>query len=77
MTVRELERALAADGRKRPSPTPPDPEVAALERRLSDRLGRRVEVRSRASGAGALLLHFDDADDLGELLGRLAADDAS
>ncbi len=76
MTVRELEKALAADGRERPPPTLPDPDVAALERRLSDHLGRRVELRARATGAGALLLHFDDADDLDVLLGRLAADDA-
>jgi ParB family chromosome partitioning protein len=74
MTVRELEKALAGEGRERPPPARPDPDVAALERRLADRLGRRVELRARGSGAGTLVLHFDDADDLDVLLGHLAAD---
>ncbi|MBU3694515.1 MAG: ParB/RepB/Spo0J family partition protein [Rhodocyclaceae bacterium] len=74
MTVRELEKALASAGRKTAPPAEPDPDVAALERRLADRFGRRVEVRSRGNGGGALVLHFDDADDFDTLLGHLAAD---
>lgn len=72
MTVRDLERALAGAAHKR---TPPatDPDVAALERRLSDHFGRRVEVRARAAGAGTLLLHYDDVNDLDALLERLSA----
>ena len=76
MTVRDLERMLSAAERKT-LPRTPDPDVMALERRLSDRFGRRVEVRGRSSGAGALLLHYDDVDDLESLLGRLSAGDAS
>jgi len=75
MTVRDLERALAGASRESP-PRPPDPDVAALERRLSDNFGRRVELRSKSSGAGALILHYDDTDDLEALLGRLAPSDA-
>jgi len=74
LTVRELEQALAGDGRKRQPPAQPDPDLVALERRLADHLGRRVELRARGSGAGHLVLHFDDADDLDALLGSLGAD---
>jgi len=74
MTVRELERALASTARE-VAPPVADPDVAALERRLSDRFGRRVELRARASGAGALLLHYSGAEDLDALLDRLSADD--
>ncbi|MEY3973736.1 MAG: hypothetical protein RIS59_97 [Pseudomonadota bacterium] len=77
MTVRELERALVSADRETRPPALPDPDVAALERRLCDRLGRRVELRSKRSGAGAVLLHYDDADDLEALLDRLSAGDAS
>jgi ParB family chromosome partitioning protein len=74
LTVRELEQALAGDGRKRQPPAQPDPDLVALERRLADHLGRRVELRARGSGPGRLVLHFDDADDLEALLDRFAAD---
>ena len=76
MTVRELERALAGAGRVAP-PQAPDADVATLARRLSDHFGRRVEVRARASGSGTLLLHYNDADDLGALLDALSAGDVS
>ena len=77
MTVRDLERGLAGAEREAAPPRAPDPDVAALERRLSDRFGRRIEVRSKSSGAGALLMHYDNVDDLEALLDRLAAGDAS
>jgi len=77
MTVRDLERALSGADREAAPPRLPDPDVAALERRLSDRLGRRVEVRSKASGAGSLLLHYNDVDDLESLLDHLSATDLS
>jgi ParB family chromosome partitioning protein len=76
MTVRDLERSLAGADREAPPPPVPDADVVALERRLSDRFGRRVEVRAKSSGAGALLLHYDDVDDLESLLERLSAGEA-
>lgn len=62
LSVRELERAAAAkkDGaggraRKKIKPTK-DPNLVAAEEKLTLRLGAPVEIRSRRSGGGALVI---------------------
>ncbi|MCB1744677.1 MAG: chromosome partitioning protein ParB, partial [Gammaproteobacteria bacterium] len=60
----EARGAVAATPRK-------DPDVARLERELSERLGSKVEIRTRAAGAGNITVHFATLDELDGLLARL------
>lgn len=49
----------------------PDPNVAALERELGERLGARVNVHSDARGRGRLVIHYASLDQLDGILKRL------
>lgn len=53
-----------------------DADVRRLQRRLSDRLATRVEIRQGARGRGALVIHFDGNEAFESLLGRLRLADA-
>ncbi|TAN04957.1 MAG: ParB/RepB/Spo0J family partition protein [Rhodanobacteraceae bacterium] len=74
-TVRELEQAVrlaqlpkpAAKGKSRKV----DPDVAALERELSDNLGTRVEVAQGRGGRGKLVIHYHSTDELEGVLEKL------
>ncbi|HKZ09207.1 MAG TPA: ParB/RepB/Spo0J family partition protein, partial [Rhodanobacteraceae bacterium] len=74
-SVRELEQAvrLAAlpkspgKGKSRNV----DPDIAALERELSDTLGTRVEIAHARSGRGKLTIRYHSADELEGILERL------
>lgn len=82
LSVREAERLAArhaaetgaaptaTDKAPRASPGG-DRDIARLEERLADLLGTRVELRTRARGAGALTLHFSDPAHFEALLTRL------
>ena len=78
MSVREAERhvaallkkngADAAAKRRRRKP----PEIASLERELSERLGAAVHVRHNSgSGKGKLLIHYGDLDELEGILEKI------
>ena len=59
-------------GPKAPRRGGPDPDLAALERTLSARLGLRVRLRSRGRGGGGTLeIGFSSPDQLDGLLQRL------
>ncbi|MFT5447551.1 MAG: ParB family chromosome partitioning protein, partial [Gammaproteobacteria bacterium] len=45
-----------------------DPDVQRLERELKERLGARVEVKSRSRGRGALVIHYTTLDELDGIL---------
>ena len=74
-TVRELEQAVrlaqlpksASNGKSRKV----DPDVAALERELSDNLGTRVEIAQGRGGRGKLVIHYHSADELEGVLDKL------
>ncbi len=52
---------------------PSDPDAADLEHRLSDRLGLKVAVASKASGKGTLTIHFSSPEQLDDVLRKLGA----
>ena len=76
-SVREIERRaqLAQSGRAKPivaKPAPrPDPNIAALERELSDSLGAKVAVQHGRGGRGKLVIHYHGLEALDGVLERL------
>lgn len=83
LSVREAERLAArhaseasaspsASNRTKPSAGGARRDVERLEERLADLLGTRVELKTRARGAGALTLHFADPAHFEALLARLS-----
>ncbi len=68
-TERRVQRLLAAAPRTGPART--DPDTRALEHTLSERLGAKVELRSRAQGHGTLLIHYRSLDELVGVLARI------
>ncbi len=73
LTVRETERRVQRlmHPKNRASP-PVDPDVAALEQRLSERLGARVQIRAKDSGAGRITIDYHSLDELEGLIGRFS-----
>jgi len=73
-SVRELEEAvrlaqLAPVSRKR---TPnADPDILALERELSEKLGARVQIAHGRNGRGKLTVRYHSADELEGILAKL------
>jgi ParB family chromosome partitioning protein len=75
-SVRELEeaarRADAAPGAKGGRPTrTADPNIAALERDLGEKLATRVSVAHARNGRGKLVIHYHSLDELEGILGRI------
>ncbi len=76
-SVREIERRaqLAQSGRAKSvvaKPVPrPDPNIAALERELSDSLGAKVAVQHGRGGRGKLVIHYHGLEALDGVLERL------
>lgn len=48
-----------------------DPEITALETRIRESLGTKVELRRRGDGGGKLVLHYYSDEELEALLARL------
>src|SRR5690348_11642366 len=73
-SVRELEDAvrlaqLAPSSRKR---TPQaDPDIVALERELSEKLGARVQIAHGRNGRGKLTIRYHSSDELEGVLAKL------
>lgn len=77
LSVRQTE-ALAARQQKastssQPEPGVRNPDIAALERSLSEQLGLRVEIAFSGKG-GSVRIHYRDLDQLDGLLVRLQGD---
>ena len=80
-SVREVERRAhdfaagklpAEAGRKpRPAKAAPQPDIAALENELSERLGAKVAIAHGRGNKGKLVIHYSDLDTLDGLLERL------
>lgn len=66
-------RAPKAD-RDRGSDSARDPDVAALERDLTERLGLRVTIHPRGGGGGQLVIAYRDLDQLDGLIRLLNPD---
>lgn len=73
LSVRETEalvRQWLKEGRskkKKPSPAQ-DPDIRALQEKLSDRLGARVSVKHEPSGRGRLVIEYHSLDELDGIL---------
>ncbi|HET6906711.1 MAG TPA: ParB/RepB/Spo0J family partition protein [Rhodanobacteraceae bacterium] len=73
-SVRELEQAvrlaqLAPSAKKR-SPNA-DPDIVALERELSEKLGARVQITHGRNGRGKLTIRYHSSDELEGVLAKL------
>ena len=51
-----------------------DPNIVALENRLSERLGARVSIRHQANGRGKVEIRYTTPDELDKLLKQLEVD---
>ena len=74
-SVRELEeaarRAEAPPKGKAKKAGPRDPNIAALERDLAEKLATRVFIAHAKSGRGRLVIHYHSIDELDGILERL------
>ncbi|HET6913587.1 MAG TPA: ParB/RepB/Spo0J family partition protein [Rhodanobacteraceae bacterium] len=73
-SVRELEDVvrlaqLAPSSKKRTSHA--DPDIVALERELSEKLGARVQIAHGRNGRGKLTIRYHSADELEGVLAKL------
>ncbi|PIQ36233.1 MAG: chromosome partitioning protein ParB [Lysobacterales bacterium CG17_big_fil_post_rev_8_21_14_2_50_64_11] len=76
MSVREIERRVHAISHSKPASTPAaskkaDPDVAHLERELSEILNARVAVQQGRGGRGKLVVHYHGLDSLEGILEKL------
>jgi len=73
-SVRELDeaarRAEAPPKGKAKKPGPRDPNIAALERDLAEKLAARVFIAHAKSGRGKLVIHYHSIDELDGILER-------
>jgi len=72
LSVRETERRVQRYSEPLAAPAAIDPDVAALEQRLSDRLGARVRIQAKRTGAGRITIDYHSMDELEGLLGRFS-----
>src|SRR3546814_10506571 len=76
MSVREIERRVHAITQGKPAGKPAvskkaDPDVANLERELSEILNARVAVQQGRGGRGKLVIHYHGLDTLEGILERV------
>ncbi|HEU4665518.1 MAG TPA: ParB/RepB/Spo0J family partition protein [Dokdonella sp.] len=74
-SVRELEDAARSAGGETAKPArpaaKPDPNIAALERDLAEKLATRVRVAHARNGRGKLVIHYHSLDELDGILERI------
>ncbi len=75
MSARDAEALVRRLKRPRPesggSGAGSDPNVAALEQELAEKLGSRVKVQAGARGRGKLIVHYSSLDQLDGILEKL------
>jgi ParB family transcriptional regulator, chromosome partitioning protein len=83
LTVRQAEARLKAMAdpataktklKRPPKGVTRDADTRAIEKRLTESLGLKVELRPRKNGAGELVLHYSNLDQFDDLLARLDKD---
>jgi len=74
-SVRELEDAVRRAGGDAAKPAKaaakPDPNIAALERDLAEKLATRVRLAHARNGRGKLVIHYHSLDELDGILERI------
>ena len=73
MTVRDTENLVRKILEPAPVPEPKvkDPDVIALEQRLSDRFAAPVQIQYNKKGKGSLMIAYNSLDELDGILGKL------
>jgi len=73
LSVREVEKRVGALA-SRPKPRIPrtvDRDVARLQEELAQKLGTRVQIKQKGRGRGALIVEYDNLDQLDVLIEKL------
>lgn len=75
LSVREVEQrvaaALASRGGAVRKKRPVDRDVARLQENLAEKLGTRVQIKTRPKGKGSVVIDYSSLDDLDRLIRRL------
>ncbi|MDC0453317.1 ParB/RepB/Spo0J family partition protein [Alphaproteobacteria bacterium] len=72
LSVRDLEKSTSKYKQTRKKQTEKDPNIADLEKELSDKIGLRTEIEFSDNGSsGSLKLYYSDLNQLDEIMKRL------
>lgn len=74
LNVRQTEALVRDFGKAKPAPktpVPEDPNVKALMRELSERLGAPVDIKQGAKGKGRLVISYSSLDELDGILAHI------
>ena len=72
LSVRDVERFTSKHKQTRKKQTEKDPNIADLEKELSDKIGLKTEIEFNESGSsGSLKLYYSDLNQLDEIMKRL------
>jgi ParB family transcriptional regulator, chromosome partitioning protein len=76
LTVRQTEEMARRKARATNATTPhePEPDTLAVESRLRDALGTKVDLRHAKGGSGRLVIHYYSNEELESLLARLGVE---
>ncbi len=72
LSVRDVEKSTAGFKQKRKKHSGKDPNIADLEKELSDKIGLKTEIEFNENGSsGSLKLYYSDLNQLDEIMKRL------
>ena len=72
LSVRDVEKLTSRYKKTRKKQIEKDPNIADLEKELSDKIGLRTEIQFNESGSsGSLKLYYSDLNQLDEIMKRL------
>ena len=72
LSVREVEKSTSKHKQSRKRQIAKDPNIADLEKELSDKIGLRTEIQFNENGSsGSLKLYYSDLNQLDEIMKRL------
>ena len=72
LSVREIEKLTSEHKQKRNKSNQKDPNIADLEKELSDKIGLKTEIEFNENGSsGSLKLFYSDLNQLDEIMKRL------
>ena len=72
LSVRDVERSTSKHKQTRKKQTEKDPNIADLEKELSDKIGLKTEIEFSNNGSsGSLKLYYSDLNQLDEIMKRL------
>ena len=72
LSVRDIEKSTSKHKQTRKKQTKKDPNIADLEKELSDKIGLKTEIEFSENGSsGSLKLYYSDLNQLDEIMKRL------